>query len=155
MLQESYLWSFTGPIPVCLCLSYHRVQDWTQHSRCGHTTLSREEGSPPTTYWKCFSKCSLGCCWPILLQRHIAISVPIYCPPWPPGHHFPSTSLSACSGAWGVPSLVQDFSFPLDELHEILVCPCLQPAEVPLNRSTTTWSVNHSSQFCIIYLILI
>lgn len=27
MLQASYLWSFTGPIPTCPCLPYHRVQD--------------------------------------------------------------------------------------------------------------------------------
>jgi len=43
-----------------------------------------------------------------------------------------------------IPLQVQDFV----ELHEIPVGPFLQPVEVPLDGSTTSWSMNSSSQFC-------
>lgn len=44
------------------------------------------------------------------------------------------TSLFLCMGC---SSPDAGLVFPLDELHEIPICPRLQPVEVPLNRSTT------------------
>lgn len=38
-------------------------------------------------------------------------------------------------------------AFPFAEFHEVLVCPFLQPVEVPVNDTTTIWHVNNSSQF--------
>jgi len=49
-----------------------------------------------------------------------------------------------------IPPQVQDFAFPLAELHEISLDPVLQLVKVPLNGGTTIWYISHSSQFCII-----
>jgi len=51
----------------------------------------------------------------------------------------------------GVVSLqMQDFAFPFGKLHDVPVCPFLQPVEVPLHGSTIIWCINCSSQFRII-----
>lgn len=104
--SKHHICGLIGSIPVCPCLSYHRVQDWTQHSRCALSSTSREERSRPTTYWKCFSKYSFGCCWSLLLQRHIAVSLPIHWLPWPA-----RPFLQNCfPGIW--PVLVHEVSLP-------------------------------------------
>lgn len=46
------------------------------------------------------------------------------------------------------PTLLQVQDFLL--LHEVPIRPLLQPVRVPLNSSTTIWSINLFSQFCII-----
>ena len=49
-----------------------------------------------------------------------------------------------------IPSRTQDLAFPLVELHDVPVSPFLLHVEVPLNCSTTSWCISHSSQFCTI-----
>lgn len=50
-----------------------------------------------------------------------------------------------------VPPQAQDFTLPLAELHEVRVCPFLQPVVVPLNGGTTVWYISDSSQSCNIH----
>lgn len=45
---------------------------------------------------------------------------------------------------------LQDFAFPLVEPYEVPFCPVLLPAKFPLNCSTSTWYITHSSELCII-----
>ena len=63
---------------------------------------------------------------------------------------FPADQSPARAGAWGCSSPGADFALPLVELHEPPVSPFFQPVKVPLDGSTTFWSINHSSQFCVI-----
>lgn len=98
------------------------------------TRMGRGEGSPPSPGWQGCAWCSPGGCWPF----------------WPPGHTAASCSAwSTCSALFyqaafqlvrppeqymGVtPPRMQDFAFPSAELHEIPVCPFLQPVKVSLN----------------------
>lgn len=53
-----------------------------------------------------------------------------------------------------VPPWVQDSAFPFVELHEVPLCPLLQPVKVPLNSSTHNCCINHCSQFCIIWKLV-
>lgn len=84
MLQGSYLWSFIGPIPVCPCLLDHRVQDWTQHSRCGLNCLGRG-WITSNSLLKMLFQIYLRMLLTSLMQRHIVVSLFIHCLPWPPG----------------------------------------------------------------------
>jgi len=45
---------------------------------------------------------------------------------------------------------IQDLALHLGELHEISLSLILQPVQVPVNGSTTSWCTRHPSQFCII-----
>ena len=45
---------------------------------------------------------------------------------------------------------MQIFAVPLAELYEVPVSPFLQPVVVPLDGSTTLWSISHSSRFGVI-----
>lgn len=49
-----------------------------------------------------------------------------------------------------IPPHVQDFALPFIHLNKVPDSPLLQTLKVPLNVSTTIWSINCSSQFCII-----
>ena len=49
-----------------------------------------------------------------------------------------------------VPPEVQDFPRPVVELHDVLVCPFLQPVHIPLDGSMTLWYMSYFSQFCVI-----
>ena len=62
----------------------------------------------------------------------------------------PASQPPACIGAGIIPPLIQEFTFHLVELLEVPVNPFVQPAEVPLDGSTTLWCISHFSQFCII-----
>ena len=53
-----------------------------------------------------------------------------------------------CHGV--VPPQVQDPAFALVELHQVPLCPTLQPVQVSLNGSTAFWTISQSPQFCII-----
>lgn len=55
---------------------------------------------------------------------------------------FPFEQPPACTGAWGC-----SFALGHVELHEVLVCRCLQPVEVPQDGSTTLSCISHSSHF--------
>jgi len=49
-----------------------------------------------------------------------------------------------------VPPQVQDPALALIELHEVPLCPTLQPVQVSLNGSTACQCIQHTSQFCVI-----
>ena len=49
-----------------------------------------------------------------------------------------------------VPLQVQDPTLAFVELHQILLCPALQPVQVSLNGSTAFWCVSPSSQLGVI-----
>lgn len=59
-----------------------------------------------------------------------------------------TSSMYWCMGSF-LPSL-QDFAFPLDEPHEVPLCPVLLPAKIHLICSTSVWYITHSSELCII-----
>jgi len=63
---------------------------------------------------------------------------------------FPSGQLPVCTGAWGHSSPAAGLGIPFVELYEFSVGPFLQPVKVLLNGSTSIWSINHSSQLCIV-----
>lgn len=48
---------------------------------------------------------------------------------------------------WVILPPVKDFIFSFAELHQIPLCPYLQPLEVPLNDSTTMKRISHSLWF--------
>ena len=49
-----------------------------------------------------------------------------------------------------IPTPVQDSTLALVKPHQVPLCSTLQSIQVSLNGSTAFWSVNHSSQLCII-----
>jgi len=87
-----------------------------------------------------------------LLQRHVADPCSAWCLPgfqvqfWKAAFQLGEPQHILVPGA--DPPQVQDFALPLAELHEVPVSSFLQTAEVPLDGSTTLWSVSHFSQFC-------
>lgn len=59
--------------------------------------------------------------------------------------------VSQCVLVLGVTSLqMQDVAFPVDELRVIPLSPVLQPVQLPLNSSRTTWCTLYSFRFCVI-----
>jgi len=61
-----------------------------------------------------------------------------------------SRSAPACTAAWGYSSPGTGPALALVELHEISLCPALQPVQVLLNGSTAFRCISYSSQFCVI-----
>lgn len=49
-----------------------------------------------------------------------------------------------------IPPQREGLAFSFVESYEVFVSPSLQPVKVPLNGSTTNWSINPSSLLCIL-----
>ena len=76
-----------------------------------------------------------------------AASASTWCPPGPSLQScFPAAHPQLVLVPGAVPPQGQDFACPLVELQEVPVSPFLQPVEVPLGGSATSWCLSHSSQ---------
>lgn len=50
-----------------------------------------------------------------------------------------------------IPPQVQDVAFLWVAVHEVLLCPVVQPAEFLWNSCTPIWCIEHSSPFCTLH----
>lgn len=127
-------------------LMYWGVQQQTQQSRWVSLVLSRGEGSPSPPASNILPNAAQDA-----ITKHIAGTCPSWCPPGPT-KAFSANLFSRWSAlvAGFIPPQGHNLGFPFMELHDVPVGPFFQPPVVPLNSSTPTWSINHSSQFCII-----
>jgi len=124
----SCLWLFIRPNPVCPCLPC------VGKPRTGHRTLHGcSQGA-------LLAHVQLG----VHQESQVLFSKAVF-QPFGPQHVL-------VHGV--IPPQVQGLAFPFADLQRTPVHPFLQPVWVPLNGSTTSWCVNHSSQFCIILNLL-
>ncbi|XP_055576153.1 uncharacterized protein LOC129736772 [Falco cherrug] len=61
----------------------------------------------------------------------------------------PSRPAPARTGAWGCSSPGADPTLAFAGLHQVPLCPALQPVPVSLNGSAASWCISHSSQLCV------
>lgn len=112
---------------------------WTGEPKTGpsiwvafHKDWAEWENPLPQLAGNGLSKCRPGDCWASLLQGHLVVIVlcktalQLVSPP-------------VCTGERGYSPQCSTLHFA--ELWETLVCPFLQPAEVPLNGLLRVWSV--------------
>jgi len=123
---------------------------WLGEPRSGHSTpdrallgQNRAGGEPPSTCWPHSAYCTPGSHWPSWQQGHTAGL-------WSTCHR-PAASQQVSPTpvlVHGViPPQVQDPALALVELHEVPLCPALQPVQVLLNGSTAFWFISHFSMF--------
>ena len=119
---------------------------------------SRGGGEHPLACWPQSSECTPGYHWPSW-QQHAWL-----------GHGYllihQHSQVLLCRAALQqvspepvlmhgvIPPQVQDLALALVELHWFPLCPTLQPVQISLKGSTAFQCISHSSQFCVIFVLV-